>query len=317
MKRKKYRKKKPSPGYRIPKTELVGLEPIFDLIALALWTAYILWEKPVSLVLLARNEFGKTEALKKIRKNKGVYARRRFTAFGLIKDLLSGKIRLLFKKEKILGHILTYELANIFSFKANTVDSTLQLLNAYCEEGLSNESAFWIKGNELDDYEGLKGGIILGANPFGFLTAKTKRVKANLYKGGWISRLLVASYSLSEKMKARIFDSIQKEEHRLDKKFVDSIIEDFPKKRVHVILPARYSQEIRELAEEKAQEISEDLDDHAIIGFRLQKTLMTLVKASALRDGRCVVNQRDVERIKYLSQWFNLKMKNLKDKYPF
>ena len=318
MKKIKYRKKKSSHGYRLPETELIGLDPILDLLILALWTAYILGEKTVSLLLLAPPESGKTELMKKLRKNNGVHVLRRFTACGFIKDLLSGKMPLLFKSAKILGHILTYEFVNAFTYKASSVNSTIELINAYTEDGLSNESSYWIEGDALDDFENLKGGVIAGINPFGFFTSqKTRNVKANLYKGGLISRFLVASYTISEAMKSKIFDSITHGEYRTDRNFRDLIIENFPKKRVHVILPKRYAQEIRELASEIAEEYSQDLKTHALKGFRLTKSLISFVKTSALRDGRRVVNERDVERIKYLSNWMNLKMNKLKMSYPF
>lgn len=318
VKEKNYRKKKRSKKYDLPETELVGLEAILDLLILVLWTVYIKREKIVSLLILAPPESGKTELMKKFRKNNGVHVLRRFTACGFIKDLLAGKLRVLFSSSKILGYILTYELVNIFTYKPNSVDSTIELLNAYCEEGLSNESSYWIGGDELDAFENLKGGIIAGINPFGFFTSQeTGRVRANLYKGGWISRLLVASFSNSEKMNIEIFDSITRGEYRTDRNFRNLIVENFPKKRVHVNLPEIYAQEIRELASELADEYSQDLRTHALKGFRLQKSLISLVKASALRDGRRRVFKRDVDRIKYLSQWLNLKMNKLKTHYPF
>lgn len=253
--RKRYSRKKPSPGYKLPETELIGLVPILDLLILVLWTAYILGEKTVSLLLLAPPELGKTELMKKFRKNRGVHVLRRFTACGFIKDLLSGRMPLLFKSAKILGHILTYEFVNAFTYKASSVNSTIELINAYTEDGLSNESSYWIEGDALDDFENLKGGVIAGINPFGFFTSqKTRNVKANLYKGGLISRFLVASYTISEAIKSKIFDSITQGEYRTDRNFRDLIIENFPKKRVHVILPRRYAQEIRELASEIAEE---------------------------------------------------------------
>ena len=73
----------------------------------------------------------------------------------------------------------------------------------------------WIERDALDDFENLKGGIIAGINPFGFFT-ENRKVKANLYKGGLISRFLVASYSISNEMKSKIFDSITRGEYRTD-----------------------------------------------------------------------------------------------------
>ena len=299
-------------------TELEGLEVILDLIILVLWTSYIVGEKIVSILVLAPPESGKTELMKKIRYNIGVHVLRRFTACGFIKDLLAGRMSMRFKGAKILGHLLTYEFANTFTYKADSVNSTIELLNAFTEEGIANESSYWIEGDALEEFLDLKGGIIAGINPFGFFTSeKTRNVKANFYKGGCISRIPVASYRPSEELKKRIFDSITRGDYRPEKKFREKIIENFPKKRVYIALPKKYAARIRDLAVEVAEEYSKDLKDHALTGFRLQKILISLAKASALRDGRRIVNRRDVDRITYLSQWLNLKMNPLKPDYPF
>lgn len=77
-------------------------------------------------------------------------------------------------------------------------------------------------------------------------------MKANLYKGECISRIPVVSYRLSKELKKRIFDSITRGDYRPEKKFREKIIEDFPKKRVHIALPRKYAARIRDLAVEVA-----------------------------------------------------------------
>ncbi len=315
---KKKSKKHKTEKYQNPKTELIGLDPILDLISLALWTTYIHGERIVSLLLLAPPESGKTEVMKKFRKNRGVNVRRRFTACGIIKDLISNKIQILFEGPKILGHIFTYELANVFTYKANSVDSTIEFLNALIEEGLESETSYWIEGDELDKFKNLKGGIVAGINPFGFFTSfRTKLVKANLYKGGFISRLLVVSFSNSKIIDCKISNSITSGEYRTDKSFRKLIIEDFPRKRVKIYIKKSHASQIEVLASEIAIVYGEDLKTYALKGFRLQKSLVSFVKASALRDGRRVVNDRDVQRIVYLSRYLNLKMNELDMDYPF
>lgn len=308
--------KKRKMPYSLKKTELIGVEAIQDLIELTIWSAYIKGEKTVSLMLVADPESGKTELMKKYRENQGIHVRRRFTAYGIIRDLTNGKISLLFESPKILGHTLVYDFANMFTFKANTVDSTIEFLDALTEDGLSPESAYWIRGEKLEHYRNLKGGIIAGMNTFGFF-ASSGKVKANLYKGGWFSRNIVATFALSQRMASEISDSIARGEYRYDQKLRKQIKLDLPKKRVQVNLREHYSQEIRDIVSEVAEEYSEDLKPHKLKGFRLQKSLNSLVKASALRDGRKTVEERDIDRIRYLSQWMNLKMNKLKRKYPF
>lgn len=298
------------------RTELVGMSPIQDPMELTLWTAYVKYERTVSLLVVAEPESGKTELMKKYRKNKGVHVRRRFSACGIVTDLIQGKIHTLFSKPKILGHILVYDYASIFTYKRNTVDSTIEFLDALTEEGLSPESAYWIRGDALQEFEGLKGGVIAGINVFGFFTS-TGKVKANLYKGGWFSRNIVVSYGMSERLVSEVFDSIRKGNYRYDRDYISQISLKLPSKRISVKLPKVLANDIEELAREIAEEYSEDLKPHKLKGFRLHKSLISLVKASALRDGRRKVNEDDVDRIRFLSNWMNLKMRKLKLKYPF
>jgi len=98
----------------------------------------------------------------------------------------------------------------------------------------------------------LKGGLTAGLNSFGFFTA-TEKVKANLYKGGWFSRNIVATFALSQTMNSKISDSIARGEYRYDKSFRKLIRLHFPKKRVQVYLPEDLSQEIRNIASEIAR----------------------------------------------------------------
>ena len=223
---------------------------------------------------------------------------------------------MLFERPKILGHILIYDFANMFTFKANTVDSTIEFLDALTEDGLSPESAYWVSWEKLEPYKNLKGGIIAGINTFGFFTS-SGRVKTNLYKGGWFSRNIVATFAISQTMTSQIFDSIARSEYRSDKNYVKLIRLHFPKKRIQVYLPERRSQEIRNIASEIAEEYNNDLKPHKLRGFRLHKSLISLAKASALRDERKTVKKKDIDRIRYLSQWMNLKMNKLRVRYPF
>lgn len=314
---KRYRRKKRSAkGYSLERTELIGLEAIQDLIELALWTAYIMGERIVSLLIVAPPESGKTELMKKYRKNKGIHVRRRFTACGLIKELTAGNLSLLFDRPKILGFIFQYDFRNTLTFKANTVEGNIEFLSAATEEGLSKESAYWISGKELGPYENLKVGLIAGINTFGFFTS-SRKVRPYLHKGGWFSRNIVVTFSNSEVMDSKISNSIARGEYRYNKNLRKTITLKFPKKRVQVYIPKRYSQEVMTLASEIAEEYSEDLKPHKLKGFRLHKSLISLVKASALRDGRKIVEKRDIERIRYLSQWMNLRMNKLRMSYPF
>jgi hypothetical protein len=299
------------------KTELIGMEPIMDSVELTLWTAYVKHERTVSLLILAKPESGKTELLKKYRKNNGTISRRRFTAYGIIRDLKEGRIAVLFDKSKILGHFLIYDLRMLWGYKHNTVESNMDFLDGFTEEGLQPESSYAINPDDLNGYEGLKGGIIAGINPHGFFTPSGKRtIKKNLLKGGFFSRNVIASYNITGNLLQKIFNSIVEGKYRCNKDFVNLIAIDFPSKRRKVAISAKHMRKLQDIAGDVLTELQEDLAEE-YKGIRLFKSLVALAKASALREGRTRVERQDIERIRFLSNWMNVKMRNLKSKYTF
>jgi len=302
--------------YVMQKTELIGMEPIQDSLELTIYSAYVMKERIVSSLFVSEPEAGKTELMKKYRLNKGLHNRRRFTHYGIINDLIEGRIKILHDSPKILGHIMVYDYASIFTFKANTVDSTIEFIDALTEDGLSPESSYWVKGDELEPYEGLRGGLVAGINTFGFFT-QGRKVRANLYKGGWFSRNVVNTYDISETMLTKIFESVANGSYHSSKDFVQYIVLQLPMKRVDVEMKNRYTREIGDVSRELAEDYSYDLRPYKLKGIRLNKSLICLTKASALRENRDYVTEEDVERIKYDSQWMNLKSNKLKLDYPF
>jgi hypothetical protein len=77
-----------TPGWKI--SELEDLEPLLEMIRLTLLTAYIKGvPKPNSLLIIARPESGKTEALKKFTVNKNAAYLTDVTGFGIQRDWLT------------------------------------------------------------------------------------------------------------------------------------------------------------------------------------------------------------------------------------
>jgi hypothetical protein len=255
--------------------------------------------KPVSLTIVADSESGKTELLKKYRNNNGVHVERRFSAYGIQRDLIEGKINVLFSKPKILGHILVYDLSSIYSFKQNTVDSTIAFLDALTEEALSSESTYAMESDALKKYEGLKGGIIAAINTQGFFTPKRKKnITINMKKGGFFSRNILVSYGISEMLLQEIFDSIRHQRYKENKDFTNLIAIDFPTEKRNVLIPMKHMYDIEEIRDDIRQELLEDLGE-TVKGIRLEKSLIPLAQASALRNNRKITNSEDIERLRH------------------
>lgn len=317
MTEKKYCKKQRTKPYCPLKTELIGHAPFQDQVELTLGTAYVKHERITSTIFLAEQESGKTESIKKYNKNIGTVSRRRFTAWATINDLTKGKIPILFDRPKILGHVLIYDLRMILAYKFNTVDSNIDFLDALTEEGLQPESSYATDPDDLKGYIGLKGGIVAGINPQGlFSNIEKNTIKKILLKGGFLSRNVIFSYNIPDKLRDVIFNSIVAGKYRKNKDYVNKITINFPRRRTHVRISNRHMIELKDITEEVLLNLNEDLAEE-FKGFRLFKSLVALAKASSLRESETKVRQVDIDRIHFLSNWMNIKQRNLKSEYSF
>jgi hypothetical protein len=297
------------------KTELIGLQPMQDISELTFETPYVKYHYPSSLFMLGKQGTGKTELIKKYRENDGIHLRQRFSAFGIQEDLKYGRIPLLFEHPKILGHIVIPDFADLLTFNKASVGSTMQFLCAFTQDGLSPQSTFAIRSKDIGEYYGARGGLVAGINKQGFFRASGK-IKDQMLKGGFLDRQVLFSYDESALLTERIFESIKREDYRPDKKFVNLIHLRFPVKRVDVRISLSQNDELGEITKDVTEAINENLDIESD-GKRLLKNLITLTKASALRDGRTRVIQRDVDRIRFLSKWMNVKMRDFRPSYRF
>lgn len=296
-------------------TELLHMEPIQDLIDIALWTNWVAEEHPVSLLLYADYESGKTEQQKKFYHNKGVTNRRRFTSTGIKKSLLEGRIRI--NSELKAGHTFIPDMSNVFTYKPSVCKKNMLFIDAYTEEGLDPEDDYFNNPDEGKKIAGVRGGIIAGLNPSGFLTSRKRVIRQEFVEGGGMSRFIMVSWDDSDYSR-EIGSSITAGLYR--KQFVKNVQIDFPKDPMRVWIPRKLAQKIEILAQTLTEDLNEDFKKYGIPaqmkGRRLQKRLISLVKACALREGRKYVLLRDVARIQYLSRWMNLKLRMLPEKYP-
>jgi len=295
----------PSKAYIKPpvKTELIGVQSLNYHLELTLWSPYVKDARQVSTIILAKPETAKTEAPAKYVGNQGVIPIRRFTHYGIVEMLLDGTID---PKEPVT--FIVPDLDAVFKQKPEVVDRTVLFLDAVTWDGLDPEATYAIGYKELEKFRGFKAGLIAGITDEGFFT-KHKRVKANLLKGGFLSRMIVFSIDYSASQVSRILDEIFDGSH--SRKFVPYIHLDFPNEKQAVYLPKNLRMRLKHLT----QDIAEEMQTR---GFRIGEHLMALAKASVLRDGRKfrVVTEEDVDLIEHLSRWMNFEQKTLKDYKP-
>lgn len=258
------------------------LEPLIDVVALTIYTAYIKnVQKPNSLLIIAKPESGKTEVMKKFEVNKNIAYLSDVTAFGIERDYLprieTGEIR----------HIIIPDLLKPLSRKESTVKTFITMMNGLVEEGIASVSTYATR--RLSDKH-VKCGIITAITG-----EELSDQRHNWGRIGFLSRIVPFSYSYSIETVKKVFDSILGLEYM---KECDIRLKHIPKQDKTIKLPRKYAQAIlpSTTAIAQAQET---------YGFRLQKQFQALLQASALDKGRNSVNSRDVERVLHLMNWVN------------
>jgi hypothetical protein len=270
-----------SRGWKV--CELKDLEPLLEMIRLTLLTAYIRGvPKPNSLLIIARPESGKTEALKKFTVNKNAAYLTDVTGFGIQRDWLTkieaGEVR----------HIIIPDLLKPLSRKESTVNSFITMLNSLIEEGVSSMSTYATPGPVIFK-KPVKCGLITAITSDEFSDNRH-----NWKKKGFLSRTIPFSYKYGMNTVTKVFNSIVDLDYNREHK----IKLDIPKQDVEIKLNPKYAKAILPSTATiaRAQET---------YGFRLQKQFQALLQASALDRKRRAVNSRDVDRILHLMNWVN------------
>jgi len=260
---------------------LKDLDALLDMIVLVLLSAYVRDAKPVSLLIIAHPESGKTEVMRKFAVNKNVAYLSDVTAYGIQRDYLNaieaGEVR----------HIMIPDLLKPLSRKESTVNTFITFMNSLIEEGVAAVSTYATP--RLVFPKPVKCGLIaaITSDEFKDHRHKWKRL-------GFLSRTIPFSYSYGMQTVNKVFqyiiglDYIKEHDIKLDLPQEDKVIK-LPRKYAQAILPSTATVA-------RAQET---------YGFRLQKQFQALLQASALESHRRIVNKTDVDRVLRLMDWVN------------
>ena len=262
---------------------MIGMKYIEEMIKLVIWSGYVKHEKPLSLIIVANPESGKTKSLLKYANNKRLITYTDLTAYGIRKDVIP-KVEV-----GSIKHLIIPDLLKPLNRGQWAVADFITLMSCLIEEGVGNISTF----NESVIREQSQCGLITSVTPDFFLDKRR-----NWTKLGFISRCLIVSYSYTKDMINEILE--------LHKKAIGEIKENedlkLPDSQMDVISDEKYNEMI--LPEIKM--MANKIGTH---GFRMLRHHITLLKASALMDGRGYVDERDVELIKKLIVWMNFDLK--------
>jgi len=272
------------------KEEMIATKDLERIIQLALYSAYVKDERPVSILISSRVESGKTEILRKSSHLDGILYIADATAYGIQKEYLdqiaTGKIRT----------IVIPDLITPLSRSSDTVETFIAFLNGLIEEGIV----------EIQTYAtSIKLTVPARCNII------TSIAKEHLFdqrhrwtKVGFLSRVVPVSYSYGASTIYDIMDSIANKGYHSEQPF--SL--NFPEESIDIKLPVEIANRIMALV---PNVIDRENFAEKLYGFRLQKQLQTLCMASALQRGKETVTEEDFNKVKRLSDFFNLSFRQI------
>ena len=261
---------------------LVNLAPVDLVIKLALWSAYIANEdQPISLLLCADAEAAKTRAVSQAITLPGIIYPTDCTAFGILTEY-GEEIR----KRKV-RHIIVPDLISPFSKRWETSASFVAFLNNLIEEGILEVRTKALSKKYASE---VKCGLI------GCITPKELQDSRHRWVGmGFMSRMLPVSWTYKTTTKTAIFDQIIQ---GIDGK--ERWADKFPSTDIPVHMPIDFGQALLPYTMTFA-------NAHSTYGFRYQRHLQRLLKASALERGDEVVRGIDLDRLLSCVDILNLK----------
>lgn len=259
-----------------PKSNMIGLEPLYDFVELCLWTGAVKGERPVSAILVAAPGGGKTSVLQAMN----------CEAAPFVTDLTSREISATLRSHPNATHMLLSDMMNLFSHRKSTTMLACAMLSSLTGDSLRTDS---FSGDKVADRQ------------LGLITAiptndiAKRQVKQHLSSAGFATRFMILRYTYSPDTVLKIHEYIRSDAY--SRPGVTSRLEIPPQKEPIEISP-EMAMEIQLLAITIKSE--ED-----VIGTRIHHHLRALVKARARRDGRSAANSEDIEAIKAYAQFFS------------
>lgn len=252
-----------------------GLLPAALAVELALFSAYLKGERPISLLIIAPVGSGKTELLEAYSENRGVALYNDFTSYGLT-SLLSQI------QAGIVKHVLVSDLLRLVARGPSVWTQILTTLNSLMEEGVRNIDTFFVRFHSPTP---VRAGVIAALT-----TEEWKRRRDSWIRYGFLSRAVPISFMLAPE------DVLRGEEAVYEGKQVFQKVRlEFPDSQAEVEVPEPQKGKLMRLGRILAAVNGDETR------FRSQRHVLGMAKASALRAGRNRVEDEDVELLRALS----------------
>jgi len=276
---------------------MVGVEKIHKLLELVVFSGRIKEEQPVSALLTAPIEAGKTELVLKFAQNEGCIAITDVTAYGIMRDY--GQLII----NRQIRHLIIPDLIKPMSRGKDTVHTLIAFFNSLVEEGVLRVSTYAEKlGVPLQGMEQVQPKPV----QCGLIATMAKGMlldgRHHWSRMGFMSRMLPISYDYGAGTQLDIHKSIAEREYLSDTPIKLSL----PDGDVEVRLESPLADDLLVLASGLASLLTSNKNPEKVYGFRLQKHLQKLAMASALKEGRNVVTQSDVDYVRSLAGCINL-----------
>lgn len=242
---------------------------------LAILTGRIKNAKPISMLLIADTETGKTQILEVFMNLKPVIWANDLSAHVIVDEVAPAV-------EKGKTHILIPDFLKVLGHQKMVTRNTMTMLNSIMEEGLKNVMFY---GTRKEFKEPVRCGIIAA------MTKDAYNSREKYWSSiGFVGRCIPVSFSYSDDTKLKIHQHIR---------------EGFPTKAIEIITGKQMKVEIPSGIAEKVQDLAITRTPFST-GFRLHKQLRSLLQAHALFCGRSKVKKEDYEEIRRLSKFMNV-----------
>jgi len=268
---------------RGPLSPMVKMEPLQKMIECVLISPYIKGEKPLSLLIIAKPESGKTSIMKTYRQNKGIIYVTDCTAYGLTRDVLpkmvSGEIKT----------IMIPDLLTPLSKATKTRRSFIAFLNNLIEEGIAKVTTYAMVWNRP-----VKANVITAVTDQALRDGRHEWAKM-----GFLSRFIVFSYSYNLSTVMQILERYS--QHGLE---ISNTKIKLPKNPKNIRLPDQIADQLNPIAMQIGQQ-------YEVYGIRAKINLRTLLKCLAYRNKSSEVTEREYEEFLELADHMNFKFNPL------
>jgi hypothetical protein len=258
---------------------LIGMEPVLEILRTVVMSGYVKAERPVSILLIALPDSGKSEAIMHYFTPQ-IKVMSDFTAKGLLRIVQGQAEKRTF--------IIAPDLNMVISHKPSVANLTFGCLLSLLQEGTMKIS----DGGGENEYKGAR---------IGFAAAITPSVlsgKAGRWRGtGLLRRLLPVYYDLSDDTINKVHLQIREGNYKADGEIVNL---KCPAEPMIVVIPKDIRQKVDELCRLVSNERLEPR------GFSPHKHFRCYVKARALIHGRNKVIDQDFQDLKRATEFFRL-----------